>query len=85
LGAEDVLHGDRQAGQASKRRAGRTAAIDLIGSGDCRIRIDAKKRPHAAIMALDLIKVRLREFHGRGLAGRQIGEKFSGGAVEMGH
>ena len=52
LRAEHVFHGDRQPGQHPQRLASLAAAIDRLGLGQGRGRIDPQERPHRAVVPL---------------------------------
>ena len=62
LRAEHVLDGHRQPGQAAQRLARLAAAVDLLGLGQGRGRIDPQERPHRAVVPLDAVQERLGEF-----------------------
>ena len=54
-GHQHILDGDRQSAQSTQRRAGRAAAIDLLGARQRRISISAKESPDVAVIPRDLI------------------------------
>ena len=58
LRAENVFHSHGQSAQAADGPAGGAAAIDLFRSREGRLRIDAEKGPYAAVVPLDLLKIR---------------------------
>ena len=46
----------------------RAAAVDLAGLGQGAVGVDAQKGADRAVVALDLVKIRLGRFDGRGAA-----------------
>ena len=71
LGHDDVLDGDRHAGQRVQLLARGAAGVDVGRGGERLVGVDVQERVHGAVDGGDAVQVGLRDLDAGHLAGRQ--------------